>query len=340
MDAEEMAHANWRLDNPPVVDVAVSRRMGLFVVARLAARHGIRVRLRPASLGGLTALVWLPDEVLIRESLSPTFRRFHPPAAGPTVPDAPDAPAGPPGNEADGRSAAAQAVAAARVARFGPDQPDAAEADTDPGLALDGSDLAAAPTAEAIAPVPPVDEGQVYGTDGAASPATGTPHGNGAQPGNGTLSRNGAAPGNGGPPGVVVPPAASTGEENRLPIFESVESDWFRRGRLGSDWPAPVSSQAPRPAGWSSPADEGWRAAEVAQAPVSSGTTQAGLPKRVPKANLVPGAVGAAAAAAEPRSAAQTRERLASFQQGIRNARAVTPSDEDYPGADDDREED
>src|SRR5262249_49633755 len=32
MGAEEMAHANWRLDNPPVVDVAVSRRMGLFVV--------------------------------------------------------------------------------------------------------------------------------------------------------------------------------------------------------------------------------------------------------------------------------------------------------------------
>ncbi len=68
MGAEEMAHANWRLDNPPVVDVAVSRRMGLFVVARLAARHGIRVRLRPAPAGGLTALVWLPDEVISHES--------------------------------------------------------------------------------------------------------------------------------------------------------------------------------------------------------------------------------------------------------------------------------
>ena len=68
MGAEEMAHANWRLDNPPVVDVAVSRRMGLFVVARLAARHGIRVRLRPASMGGLTALVWLPDEAIAHET--------------------------------------------------------------------------------------------------------------------------------------------------------------------------------------------------------------------------------------------------------------------------------
>ena len=62
--AEDMAHANWRLDKPPVVDVTVSRRMGLFVVARLAARHGIRVRLRSAATGGLTALVWLPDEVV------------------------------------------------------------------------------------------------------------------------------------------------------------------------------------------------------------------------------------------------------------------------------------
>ena len=137
-----------------------------------------------------------------------------------------------------------------------------------------------------------------------------------------------------------MPPAPSIGDENRLPIFESVESDWFRRGRLGSDWPAPVPGQAPGPAGWSSPADEGWQAAEVAQAPVSSGTTRAGLPKRVPQANLVPGGINASVSPASPRSAAQTRERMASFQQGVRNARAVTPSDEDYPGAEDGREED
>src|SRR6201996_628665 len=65
---QEMAHANWRLDNPPVVDVAVSRRMGLFVVGRLAARHGVRVRLRHAQSGGLTALIWLPESGAARES--------------------------------------------------------------------------------------------------------------------------------------------------------------------------------------------------------------------------------------------------------------------------------
>jgi hypothetical protein len=62
-----LAELNWRLDNPPVMDVSVSRHMGLFAVARLAERHGVRVRLRPGSPHGLTALVWLPDSVTERD---------------------------------------------------------------------------------------------------------------------------------------------------------------------------------------------------------------------------------------------------------------------------------
>jgi hypothetical protein len=54
---------NLRLDNPPVIDVSVSRHMGLFAVARLAERHGVRVRLRARSPRGLIVLVWLPDSV-------------------------------------------------------------------------------------------------------------------------------------------------------------------------------------------------------------------------------------------------------------------------------------
>ena len=57
---------NWRLDNPPTIDVSVSRHMGLFAVARLAERHRVRVRLRPAAPQGLSALVWLPDSVIER----------------------------------------------------------------------------------------------------------------------------------------------------------------------------------------------------------------------------------------------------------------------------------
>jgi hypothetical protein len=135
--------------------------------------------------------------------------------------------------------------------------------------------------------------------------------------------------------GVIVPPPASLGEESRLPIFESVESDWFRRGRHGTDHPAragsgAVSAAATTSGEWTSPADAGWEAAEVAHAPVSGGTTIAGLPKRVPKANLVPGGVGGTAAAppAPARSASQTRDRLANFQRGVREGRAAAHDDE------------
>jgi signal transduction histidine kinase len=296
MGAEEMAHANWRLDNPPVVDVAVSRRMGLFVVARLAARHGIRVRLRPAPTGGLTALVWLPDEVVTRETLSSTLglRRFRPDVNGSAVSwlDNGLAVSGP-----GGRPAATRAVPAARRPRHQPQEPEpdkeGGDGAADAGISSEGN---AVVTVASVSPAP-------------AAPVI-------------------PSPAESGDPPVIVPPAG-TRPENRLPIFEAVESDWFRRGRHSVDWSTPVPESAP--ASWPSPSDEGWRAAEVAQAPVSAGFTSVGLPKRVPNANLVPGGVAPPAAAPPSlpaRSAEQTRQRLASFQQGIRKARVADPDDE------------
>jgi signal transduction histidine kinase len=61
-----LAEINWRLDNPPVMDVNVSRHMGLFAVARLAERHQVRIRLRPVNPQGVSALVWLPETVVER----------------------------------------------------------------------------------------------------------------------------------------------------------------------------------------------------------------------------------------------------------------------------------
>ena len=63
-----LADMNWRLDNPPTMDVSVSRHMGLFAVARLAERHRVRVRLRLATPQGLSALVWLPESIIERTS--------------------------------------------------------------------------------------------------------------------------------------------------------------------------------------------------------------------------------------------------------------------------------
>ena len=401
MGAEEMAHANWRLDNPPVVDVAVSRRMGLFVVARLAARHGIRVRLRPAASGGLIALVWLPDEAILHDSPdgSPGLRRDDS-----TSPDAVLAPitdgvfgtnGGTTSIWADSeRSAAAKEVDAARAPRFASLHADAEESSLGPkrvpgagprpgqGWATTGplpafrtvprpasnggSESASSGPLPAVTgpqpavtgpqPVintgpPVINTGPLAGPDQAEVSAPSfdsfvkgvqarEENGNGEEPAGTVAQPELAAPTaswdpGGSRSGLVVPPADGVGAEHRLPIFEAVESDWFRRGRQAVGRPAaPVDSEPGN--GWASPADDGWRAAEVVSAPTSGGVTPAGLPKRVPQANLVPGAATAAGAApAVPaRSAAATRDRFASFQRGAKEGRAAATGTESSDGED------
>jgi signal transduction histidine kinase len=433
MAADEMAHANWRLDNPPTVDVSVSRRMGLFVVARLASRHGIRVRLRPAPAGGLTALIWLPDETVTHEtSGTPSgLRRFEVespavPGLGEGFPDFSQPAAG-------GRTAAEAAVAAARAPRFTAAEPPEDDLPQVPEQARrPGDDDGPAGDEAGKPPLPLRRNGSlpVRGGDGPAGPegplgGTGDDStaalpiwGNGSLPGRGAeallgredrpggeepadgdrLTRPDSEPdGDGLPSGDSLPgrdelprrerpaagpadeesspllmrssgslwdaaaeaqpdeesepepvhgaaeplsadvivPEAPAGQDNRLPIFESVESDWFRRSRQSAtdatqDYPEIA-------AGWSSPADEGWHAAEAVESPASAGLTAAGLPRRVPQANLVPGSAGEADPGKVPslvRSAAATRQRMASFQRGARQGREALRSP-DGPGGED-----
>ncbi|MFG1655050.1 nitrate- and nitrite sensing domain-containing protein [Micromonospora chersina] len=81
---EQLRELNERLATPPQVDVAVSRMMGLVVVARLASRHGVKAELRPGADRGTVADVTLPPSVLMPRALS---GRGQPapalPAAGP-----------------------------------------------------------------------------------------------------------------------------------------------------------------------------------------------------------------------------------------------------------------
>ena len=439
MGAEEMAHANWRLDNPPVVDVAVSRRMGLFVVGRLAARHGIRVRLRPAASGGLTALVWLPDEVITHESPSamPGASGFDTAEPGADHLDAELAGLGLSDWADPDRAAAEQEVSAARTPKFTSLRADAEDAPlgprrvpgaalrtdatwgaTDPlpvfeeanepddgagdpfgswpvpaGAADDtaatgqeplasgdqaGADAAVAEPAASTGPQPVVGGGDQFfggrsvgsesfgsesfgsGSAGGVSlgsePAGSEPAG-GESVGAGPRPRV-SSPVNGeseavepaGPPlgalaryswetgltngEVIVPPAESLAEENRLPIFEAVESDWFRHGRNALGWSDEAEDAEDAEGSWASPADEGWRAAEIVPAPSSAGLTPAGLPKRVPQANLVPGSAASSEPQGPARSAAATRERFASFQRGVKEARATAGGGANADGQD------
>jgi HAMP domain-containing protein len=63
MSDVELERANERLANPPAVDAAVARQLGLAVIGRLARRHDIRVQLRHSFYGGITALVLLPSRL-------------------------------------------------------------------------------------------------------------------------------------------------------------------------------------------------------------------------------------------------------------------------------------
>ena len=64
MTQEAIDEANLRLSEPPDFDPANSARLGLFVVAQLGARHGVRVQLRSSPYGGVTAVALLPTDLI------------------------------------------------------------------------------------------------------------------------------------------------------------------------------------------------------------------------------------------------------------------------------------
>jgi signal transduction histidine kinase len=168
---------------------------------------------------------------------------------------------------------------------------------------LPAQSLGSAPTPTPAPPAPePVQESKPTSTNGALP--TRVPGRAGAAAGFGTTPRPSAAT-------PVEPPAPSRPEPE--PVLPAAAS------------PAPG---APAHAAWETPADEGWQLAEALLAPVSE-TTGAGLPKRVPKAHLVPGSAAARpsnpqqseAPPLPPRTADAVRGRMSSFQRGVRRGR-------------------
>lgn len=406
MPPEECAEVNRRLAEPPVVDVSVSRRMGLFVVGRLATRHGIRVQLRPAQSSGLTVLALLPDSIVTR-SVSGGAGRTGPDldsqlaAAGlattGTTPESPPTgfpqpaggtsssgttagsgtagpsssgpfPAGPGSADHSGGPYPAQGEPAERGDRLGEASGPLRAQELPHGLgsglgtgsgprtgdsgrfgAVHGDETPSggSPAMGDVRPEPPRFEPEPADP----APSSHAPTGNapesagdtgGIDTGDWPVVRTG--PDSGSFP--VVSDRNSVNTEERSPIFDAIESEWFRRGgsRPGDGGNAAENGSAAATASgsengaWRSPGDEGWQAAQAASTPTSGGVTTAGLPKRVPRANLVPGAAGSrrpapsgavgtpvppAPAPTAPRSADAVRSRMSSFQQGVRNARAA-----------------
>ncbi|MGX9884408.1 sensor histidine kinase [Streptomyces sp. NPDC002276] len=72
MSEDDYASLNQQLAVPPQFDVvalADDLRLGMFVIARLATRHGIAVTLRSSPYGGTTAIVLIPHEIVVPEPL-------------------------------------------------------------------------------------------------------------------------------------------------------------------------------------------------------------------------------------------------------------------------------
>ncbi|NKZ07545.1 hypothetical protein HGB48_28000, partial [Actinomadura latina] len=71
MDEPSLAAANERLATAAEFDLSDSAQLGLFVVGRLARRHGIKVTLRTSPYGGMTAIVLLPEGLVVPDEGDP-----------------------------------------------------------------------------------------------------------------------------------------------------------------------------------------------------------------------------------------------------------------------------
>lgn len=82
MAEPDLRVANTRLQSGGEVTPYTARHMGLFVVGRLAAQHGLVVRLRSTIAGevnsGTTAGVYVPEELLAGVLPTPVFTGFQP----------------------------------------------------------------------------------------------------------------------------------------------------------------------------------------------------------------------------------------------------------------------
>ncbi|MFI8190464.1 nitrate- and nitrite sensing domain-containing protein [Streptomyces sp. NPDC085946] len=139
----------------------------------------------------------------------------------------------------------------------------------------------------------------------------------------------------------ALPPAPGPGD-GRTPLYDTLETNWFRGGgrqdeqQDGAPAPAPQQQQQPQgPTGpqrsaspstaWrSSPNDELVRQAERVRQPAAGGVTTSGLPRRVPRANLVPGTAQQQTRQSGPqvsRAPDDVRGRLTNLRRGIAQGR-------------------
>ncbi|MEU6180645.1 sensor histidine kinase [Streptomyces coeruleorubidus] len=136
----------------------------------------------------------------------------------------------------------------------------------------------------------------------------------------------------------ALPPASGPGD-GRTPLYDTLETNWFhgqqeqqeQQQQSNGSASAPQQAQGAggpqrsAPAGWrSSPNDDLVRQAERVRQPAAGGVTTSGLPRRVPRANLVPGTAQQQPQQSGPqisRAPNDVRGRLTNLRRGIAQGR-------------------
>ena len=65
---EKLAEINQNFAHPPQLDLSGSEQLGLFVAGQLARRHDIRITLQGSPYGGTTAVVLIPNALVVSQS--------------------------------------------------------------------------------------------------------------------------------------------------------------------------------------------------------------------------------------------------------------------------------
>jgi signal transduction histidine kinase len=232
IEPEQLREINQQLATPPDFDLADADRLGLFVGAKLAAKHGVRVSLRPSPYGGTSAITLLPNSIVAPGVFAQAGLR-----PGGELPEA--RPALPRPSRLDLTGTAALALTGRRAAEPPPPAAARAAASAAPPATAELPGIGPA-TAElpGIGPATPGSppEPAPGSLPGAAVPAThaGLPR----RTRQASLSPHlrDPGPGAGGLPGIV--PAARTPERAR-DLAASVQSAWQRSREAGPEDLAP-----------------------------------------------------------------------------------------------------
>ncbi|GAA1601172.1 sensor histidine kinase [Actinoplanes couchii] len=309
INPDQLDQLNRRLSEPTEVDASAFRLMGFAVVARLAARHGIRVELRPGADGGTSAEIILPADIVVASGTenagaapgrAATWTRPGPPPVG----AARNAEVRPP----------VRAVPPPMQPAYRPK----------PQVSTPMSELDLTPTPDRPKLPTRVPQQVVENEPQPPAPAPAAPE---------TAPVTGLAP-------PAAPAAPGT------PIQVEMQETWFAGEAETGGWNgmptagyAPPGTAArkekaqaqatrtvpkPRRAGderWRTAADEGWSLARAASDPKDAGTTRSGLPKRIPQAQLVPGGVESTPRAQHRRNPDEVRGLLSAYHRGVQRGR-------------------